>query len=1083
MRDSRRWARRATVVAVALAAGGAVAVGSAAATTLNTMKGGYRNVANNGDTSFAFGLQGAVMETATNATFTSGLLSFPATDASGNTSLSVNGGGDRYVREKTPPAGWQSLATLNWGGSQRDYEASTPVPNNGSVTAQISGNDVRFINRYANPALPQATCGTGIKVLLVLDTSGSTSGFNNAYNAAAKTFITSLSGTPTQLKISSFATNSSPGATVYNLAVGADQTAAKARIDAIYPNNTSGTGFTNWDAALQDASKADVDVVVMVTDGNPTVRQGALGSATSDYRNIAFGVASANLAKNPPMTAAGRKQTIMAVGVGSGIAVENLKAISGPDVDSDYTTAADPSALAAVLAKLTQQICPTDLEITKTGPATIAPGATVNYDVTVKNNGAANIPFSSISVTDPGATLTPPANPPASLASGQSLTWKATKTAGTTCNGDVANTATVALVNLPGYSDTVPGNNSSTWHTQIVCPVSLAIEKTGDATVAPGGTINYVLKVSNTGNFPVPFADINVTDPGATIVAPGETSPLAPGTSRNWLATRTTLEVIGCDAVVPNTANVALGTQPGYSEQDTSDNSSTWNTRVVCPIDLTIQKKGDATVQPGGVISYTIVVTNTGKYSVPTSSVVMTDVPLQGLSGPTPDVASLDPQGTLTWTGTIPVPADEALCNTSASNTATVSLTQSTGFVLAPGTHESTALTGIVCPLSVGISKTATNGPVQPGGVATYDVTVTNDGQFTVPFAAIDVQDPGATLLPPANTDPLAPGDSRVWTASKQVPSDQGCGVALNNTATVALVAQQLPADAVQKATAVNVDAKESSASTPVVCPVQVAVSKGTGQTAVQPGGTVNYTIAVTNPGDFAVPGSAISVVDPGATLGEPDSTGDLAPGATRTWPASKSVALDPATCGTQVTNTASVFLEGLPVGWVDSGAGARSASATAVGVDGGICASQVQIQPQPEAPVAFRPVTGALGISKTGPRSSLAGGRVTFQITVTNNGAGDLTGVVIRDQPPAAMLLTRVPTGATRTGGRVIWNIGTLASGQSVTKTVTVRMLRTIRGRSCNTATAIADGTDQVASRACTTVQAGRRPATPVTG
>ena len=43
--------------------------------------------------------------------------------------------------------------------------------------------------------------------------------------------------------------------------------------------------------------------------------------------------------------------------------------------------------------------------------------------------------------------------------------------------------------------------------------------------------------------------------------------------------------------------------------------------------------------------------------------------------------------------------------------------------------------------------------------------------------------------------------------------------------------------------------------------------------------------------------------------------------------------------------------------------------------------------------------------------------------------------------------------------------------------------VLRIVRGKVCNTATAFADGTDAVGSRACTTVRVGRRPATPVTG
>ena len=407
-------------------------------------------------------------------------------------------------------------------------------------------------------------------------------------------------------------------------------------------------------------------------------------------------------------------------------------------------------------------------------------------------------------------------------------------------------------------------------------------------------------------------------------------------------------------------------------------------------------------------------------------------------------------------------------------NTATVSLGVDKGYVLVDGEHSSSVTTTVVCPTAT-IEKSATNGPVEPGGTATYDIVVTNTGTFAIPFSAIQVIDSDATTVTePSNTDPLEPQTSRTWTATKQVPADQACGSNVENTATLDLIVNQLPRAVADSVSVAVADGQSSTATTPVNCPVQVSVTKSTGSTTVEPGGTVGYTIGVTNTGNFAVPGDAIQVSDPGATLSGPDTTGDLAPGATRTWTATKQAGADATACGTQVTNTASVFLSGLPTGYTDTGLDTRSSSATAVPVGGGICAP---------APVAFRPASGVLDLVKTGPKTSLAGAKVTWQITATNTGASDLTGVVVNDNVPRTMVLGKLPAGVTRSGRTITWNVGTLASGQSVTLQLPVTLLRTVRGKACNTATAYADGTDAVGSRACTTVRVGRRPATPVTG
>ena len=724
----RGISRRATAVAAVLAVGAAGAAGTASAATLQTSKGGYRSTVDNSLTGYALGLQGAVMEASKTSNFASAT-PFPATDANGQTSLTgLQDETDYWVREKTSPPGWDPIATLNWGGSSQPYVGFRQT-NKGTRQVEIDEETRRFVNALENPGLP-TTCGTGIRVLLLLDTSGSTSGFNDDYNKAAKTFIDTLAGTPTSLKISSFASTSSPGNTTYDLSTPAGKTAASGRVDQIYPNNTSGKGSTNWDEALIDAAAANVDVVVFVTDGNPTVRRGDSDSGGStSIDDVHFGIASANLAKNPDKAAGGLQQTIMAVGVGGNLGVDNLKAVSGPTEGTDWTTASDPAALAATLRKIAEAICPADLAIVKKGDATVAPNGTINYDLAVTNNGAVDIPFASIKVTDVGATVVPPTAQP--LGPGKSLVWKATRTAESVkCGSEFANTATVELVNLPGYAEKDLTNNESTWKTLIVCPVSVSITKsTPQASVTPGGTVSY-------------------------------------------------------------------------------------------------------------------------------------------------------------------------------------------------------------------------------------DVTVTNPSPYPVPFSSIVVTDEGATLTPPADAS-------------------------------------------------------------------------------------------------------------------------DLAPGATRTWTATKAVASDAALCGTGVTNTATAVLGELPEGLKSTLEGPVSATATPVTVAGGIC-----VPVTPATVEAFRPAAGpTLTVAKTGPARALAGGRVAYRITVSNTGGTDATGVVLRDQPPKAFALVAVPSGGRLQGTNVLWDIGTVGAGQSVTKTIRFTARRTASGRKCNIALVSATGLESARARACTVVVAAKRPVTPVTG
>lgn len=404
----------------------------------------------------------------------------------------------------------------------------------------------------------------------------------------------------------------------------------------------------------------------------------------------------------------------------------------------------------------------------------------------------------------------------------------------------------------------------------------------------------------------------------------------------------------------------------------------------------------------------------------------------------------------------------------------------------------------------LGIKKTGT-ASVLPGGKVSYEVAVTNLGFRSIPFEAIKVWDYKVPLDPPDLASALKPGETRVWTGSRMAPDSlRMCGRKLKNTAKATLVMPKKGETSRKRKGLRKRQAQDdmtivsSTWMTDVICPLDVAITKTPTQATVEPGGTVGYQVAVTNTGPLPVPTELIEVTDEGATLTPPASPPEfLSPGASLLWGASKTAGSDPSVCGTDVTNTASVKVNvptsngekpeemgrRMPLYTFTPGAD-DTATAAGVPISGGICPVVTPASIPIATPVtALRPAGPALSVSKTGPARALRGGFVNFRIKVTNTGGATATGVTLSDTPARAMQWRAVPSGAKVSGSTATWNIGDLAAGQSVSKVVRMRMRLTASGRSCNTAVASATGLEQVRDRACVTVVAARRPATPVTG
>src|SRR4029077_5044020 len=98
--------------------------------------------------------------------------------------------------------------------------------------------------------------------------------------------------------------------------------------------------------------------------------------------------------------------------------VQNTATVSLKDV-SKFNDAYPANDSATVTTKVD---CNADLQVTKTASlASAIPGQTIDYIVTVTNNGPAPMSFADIVVSDPNATLTLQGEAPATLAAGDHL--------------------------------------------------------------------------------------------------------------------------------------------------------------------------------------------------------------------------------------------------------------------------------------------------------------------------------------------------------------------------------------------------------------------------------------------------------------------------------------------------------------------------------------------------------------------------------------------------------------------------------------------------------------------------------------
>jgi uncharacterized repeat protein (TIGR01451 family) len=286
-------------------------------------------------------------------------------------------------------------------------------------------------------------------------------------------------------------------------------------------------------------------------------------------------------------------------------------------------------------------------------PDPVPPGGSITYDIVVFNNGPdaatgvtlsdtlpAGTTFLSL-VTDPDwSCVTPPVGSggmvDCSLASlafegAAAMTLTVAVDAGLTPGTIIENTATAGAEE----GDPVEGNNDGTASTTVAEPppgADLSVTKVDDPDpVTAGAELVYTITVTNSG--PDSASGVNLVDPlppGTTFVSLSEPpgwscATPAVGDVGEVLCSIASLDV--GSAVFTLTVAVDAGAAGGSEifnsatassatdDPDESDNSGSASTTVASPASpatLTGTKTVSGTFAPGGAVTYTVVLTNSG---------------------------------------------------------------------------------------------------------------------------------------------------------------------------------------------------------------------------------------------------------------------------------------------------------------------------------------------------------------------------------------------------------------------------------------------------------------------------------------
>ncbi len=720
------------------------------------------------------------------------------------------------------------------------------------------------------------------------------------------------------------------------------------------------------------------------------------------------------------------------------------------------------------------------LKVTKTADKTdVVPGDKITYTVTAQNTGKIDYTAAApASFTDDlsavlddatynndatgGATYTAPTlSWSGALAAGATATITYSVTVNDPVTGDTRLQNTV--VTPPGIGGDCELDSGNPACTVILPTQSYIVKKVASETeVTEGGTVTYTVTVTNNGAqdytaaAPASFTDdlSRVLD-DATITSGPDNGATITGNTLTWSGPLTAGQTIAITYTVtvntPDTGdkvmtNTVRPRTPGGACDPAGDCTTTTD---IGSFSVSKSSSPQGEVHPGGTVTYTVTVTNTGTTNFTAANPAsFTD----DLSAVLDDATYNNdaPSGVtyaapiLSWRGALVVGATRKITYTVTVNDPDAGNHKLDNGVV-PGTGGS-CVTGEcttsspVQSYTVAKASSAAAGPVHPGDTVTYTVTVTNTGaaDYTAaaPAKVIDdlskVLDDATYVAGSATNGAVVSGNTLTWSGPLAVGAVQ--------TIAYQVLAGPPGTGDGTLANTVTGDSDsgggcEPTGSCTTTNPLQaLRVTKTADKTDVVPGDKVTFTITLENTGqvDYTAAAPASFTDDLSAVLDDATYNNDATGGATYAAPVlSWSGALD---AGATTTVTYSVTVN-------DPITGDSRLTNTVVTPPGGDCPTG-----NDNAACTVTIPSGSYTVTKEASKATVTpGGTITYTVTVKNTGKVDYTAA-----KPASFRddLTNVlddavyngdaSGGATAIGNTLNWS-GPLAAGQTVKVTYSV--------------------------------------------
>jgi len=450
------------------------------------------------------------------------------------------------------------------------------------------------------------------------------------------------------------------------------------------------------------------------------------------------------------------------------------------------------------------------------------PGTTLSYTVTVTNTGSLSDSY-NLTASDNAAPSWNPTVSPTSLtiAAGDNATATLSVTIPESvvpCTGDNI-TVTATSQGDPNVSD----NDTCIAHAAIVRGVRLFISPIYRENL-PGGTLNYVVRVFNTGNVEDNYALENLDNEGWTLTLDDALLTIPPQENRT-----TTLGVVIPENAVPCTKdNITITATSTENTEVSAENSCIAHVKVLRGVSVSISPSHRSDV-PGATLSYTVTVTNTGNVADSYNLTISDNAIPSWNPTVSPTFLTIAAGGSDTATLNVTIP-ENVVAYTEDNITVTATSTEN-----AEVSAENSCIAQALAVRGVTVSVLPTYQENLPGGGLTYNVIVTNTGNIVDNYALTVSDDAGwgPTIFPISLA--ITPGTSDNAALSIIIPENAVICTRDNITVT---------ATSTENA---EISAEKSCVAHAAKRGVEVLISPSYQEN--QPGGALVYNVIVNNTG------------------------------------------------------------------------------------------------------------------------------------------------------------------------------------------------------------------------------------------